>query len=80
MGAIDYEYLFEGFRDSRVQNHTPTQAPTVSLRGPAQDLQNEREARVNVMRIMVFLLDDMTFLSQLGSFHHQITIRNYRFL
>ena len=46
MGAIDYEYLFEGFRDSRVQNHTPTQAPTVSLRGPAQDLQNEREARV----------------------------------
>ena len=46
MGAIDYEYSFEGFRDSRVQNHTPTQAPTVSLRGPAQDLQNEREARV----------------------------------
>ena len=46
MGTIDYEYLFEGFRDSRVQNHTPTQAPTVSLRGPAQDLQNEREARV----------------------------------
>ena len=47
MGGIDYEYLFGGFRDSRVQNHTPAQAPTVSLRGLAQDLQNEREARVS---------------------------------
>ena len=27
-------------------NHTPTQAPTVSLRGPAQDLHDEAEGRV----------------------------------
>ena len=36
-------------------NHTPTQAPTVSLRGPAQDLQNEREARVSQVRNKKFL-------------------------
>ena len=34
-------------------NHTPTQAPTVSLRGPAQDVDNERKAGVESRDVVI---------------------------
>ena len=50
---------------NRVKNHTPTTPPTVSLRAPAQHLQNEREARF------------FSFFPARKNYHRQVGLANY---